>query len=61
MQREIVIKLTKCTLVLYENELFNGLNPDVLKQALRRGKGYKRAEACENRTNKIKGDERNEN
>jgi hypothetical protein len=40
---EIVIKLSKCVLILYENEIFNGLKPDILTEALKRGKGYKRA------------------
>lgn len=44
MSKEIIIKLTKCTLVLYENELWNGLKPEVLVQAIKRGKGYLRAE-----------------
>lgn len=47
MNKEIVIKCCKCTLVLYENELFNGLKPEVLRQALKRGKGYLRAKRVE--------------
>lgn len=43
MNKQIIIVCTKCTLILYENELFNGLKPDILSEALKRGKGYKRA------------------
>lgn len=51
MNKELIIKCCKCTLVLNENELFNGLKPEVLTQALKRGKGYRRAEAVEKRQN----------
>ena len=50
MSKELVIKCCKCTLVLNENELFNGLDPEILYQAIKRGKGYKRAEAVEKRS-----------
>lgn len=53
MNKELVIKCCKCVLVLNENELFNGLKPEVLQTALKRGKGYKRALAVEKRLQKI--------
>lgn len=56
MNKELIIPCCKCTLVLYENELFNGLKPEVLQKALQRGKGYKRAEAVEKRQNKREDD-----
>ena len=52
MNKELIIPCCKCTLVLYENELFNGLNPEVLEQAIRKGKGYCRAMNVEKRQQK---------
>lgn len=49
MSKEIVIQCTKMTLVLYENELIKALPQELLFTALKRGKGYKRAVAVENR------------
>ncbi len=53
--KEIIVRLTKTTLVLKENELFK-LPPDILEQAIRRGKAYKRAIECERRQQGRKGD-----
>ena len=44
MKNELIIKCCKCVLVLNENELFNGLNTEILRKALTRGKGYQRVE-----------------
>lgn len=43
---EIIIKVTKCTLILYEKELFQLLatRPDLFEKAISRGKGYRRSE-----------------
>jgi hypothetical protein len=49
MSRQIVIQLTKCVLVLDEQELFKGLRPEVLQAALARGKGYRRSLSVEKR------------
>lgn len=45
MNKEIVIRCCKCTLALYENELLNGLKPEILTKALKRGESYKRGQA----------------
>lgn len=43
MKDPLVIKLTKCTLVLYESEIWK-LPPEVLTAAIKRGKAKMRAE-----------------
>lgn len=45
--KELIIRCTKCLLVMDENELLRNLPPGVLEQALRRGKGYKRLQRAE--------------
>ncbi len=54
MDKEIIIQASRCTIVLYEKELFQLLatRPDLFEKAIGRGKGYRRAQACENRQNK---------
>ena len=42
--KEIVIRLTKMTLVMDESELLRNLPPGPLEQAIKRGKGYRRCE-----------------
>ena len=49
MAKMLEIRACKCLLVLPENDLFGGLKPDILQAALTRGKGFRRAAACENR------------
>lgn len=51
MDKEIIIQASRCTIVLYEKELFQLLatKPDLFEKAISRGKGYRRAQACENR------------
>lgn len=41
---ELLIKCTKCLLVLDESELMKNLPPGVLEKALRKGKAYRRCE-----------------
>jgi hypothetical protein len=41
--KQVEIKLTKCTLVLSEQELLRALSPTLLQKGIRQGKGYKRA------------------
>lgn len=41
---ELVIKCTKCLLVMDESELLRNLPPGVLEKALRKGKAYRRCE-----------------
>ena len=53
MSKQLTIQACKCTLILYENELFNGLRPELLAQALKRGKGYKRSLSCEQRQHHV--------
>lgn len=47
--KEVVIKLTKCTLVLTEPEIMSALaaKPDVFQKAIKRGKGLLRAQNVE--------------
>ncbi len=52
--KEFVVKLTKTILVLKENEFFQ-LPPDILEQAIKRGKAYKRVIECEKRQQGRKG------
>jgi hypothetical protein len=54
MAKELIIKITKATLVLTENELLFGLRPDILEKAIRRGMGYRRTETVERRQATIK-------
>jgi len=42
MSEQIIIKLKKCTIVLYENEILQ-LPPDLIAKSINRGKGYRRA------------------
>lgn len=53
MEKQLVIKASKCLIVLYEQELFQllGTRPDLFEKAISRGKGYKRAETTERRMN----------
>ena len=53
LNKELIIPCRKCILILYENELFNGLKPGLLQTALKRGKGYKRAIQVEKRQQKV--------
>lgn len=55
MNGEIVIKVSKCTLVLFEAELMNCLaaKPDVFQRAVKRGKNMLRAQSVERRQNQI--------
>ncbi|WHH60413.1 hypothetical protein [Petroclostridium sp. X23] len=50
--KQFVLQCSKCVLVVYENELFK-LPQDILMEAIKRGKGHKRAAAAEKRN--IKG------
>jgi hypothetical protein len=43
MKEPLTIKLTKCTLVLYEHEVWK-LPPEILTAAIKRGKAKQRAE-----------------
>ena len=45
MDKEIIIKVSKCLLILTEPELLNCLasKPDIFQRAIGRGKGYTRA------------------
>jgi hypothetical protein len=51
LSREIIIKVSKCTLVLTETELMNALasRPEIFQNAIRRGKGLLRAQNVERR------------
>ena len=51
--KELVIRLTKMTLVMDEAELLRNLPPGILEQAIRRGKGYRRCEAVARREKSI--------
>ena len=42
--KEIMIKLTKCILILTEQELIKGLPDDLFIKGLKRGKAYQRQE-----------------
>jgi hypothetical protein len=53
MSKQLIIDCSKCKVVLFENEFFKGLNPELLAIGLRRGKGYCRALANEKREAKI--------
>lgn len=43
MKEPLTIKLTKCTLVLYEHEVWK-LPPEILTAGIKRGKAKQRAE-----------------
>ncbi len=43
MKEPLIIKLTKCTLVLYEHEVWK-LPPEILTAGIKRGKAKLRAE-----------------
>ena len=49
MSKYLEIKVTKAVLYLTEAELMNGLPKETLKEALRRGKAFSRAEQAKNR------------
>lgn len=51
MSKEIVVKLTKCTLVMSESELMGALaaKPELFESAIKRGKGLLRAQTAERR------------
>ena len=59
MDKQLIIKATRCTVILYERELFQLLatKPDLFETALSRGKGYNRAQTCENRKLKYESEE----
>lgn len=40
--KEIIIPLTKCILILYEDEIYKYMDAKMLTLAIRRGKRYKR-------------------
>ena len=52
--KHVAIKLTKCTLVVTEQELFKALGafPDIFQAAVKRGKQMLRAEQAAKRTPK---------
>lgn len=50
---EIVIKLPRAVLILYQGEIYKALKPEYLEKALRRGKGYKRAETRTRREGRL--------
>mgnify|MGYP000615953490 CR=1 FL=1 len=41
---ELVIKCTKCLLVMDESDLLRNLPPGILEKAIRKGKAYRRCE-----------------
>ena len=47
MSRELIIKLTKCTLVMDEGVLLRNLPPGILIDAIKKGKGYLRCKRVE--------------
>jgi len=51
LQKQLVIQLTKSTIVLYKNEFWKLLRkePELMKTAISRGKSYKREESVERR------------
>lgn len=51
MAKELVIKVSKCIVILTEAELMACLaaKPEVFKRAIGRGKGYRRAMSTEKR------------
>ncbi len=55
MERLAEIRLTKSILLIPEKVLWKYLPASELEAGIRRGKGYKRAMACENRHNRGNG------
>lgn len=55
MSREIIIRVSKCMLVISEVELMNALaaKPDVFEKAIRRGKSLLRSQSAERRQNQV--------
>jgi len=51
LEKELIITVSKCTLVIRESELMACLaaKPEVFKRAIGRGKGYRRAMSTEKR------------
>lgn len=52
---QIVVKVNKCTLVLYENELMGALvaKPELFQKAIKRGKSLLRAQDVERQKNML--------
>jgi len=59
MAKLLEIKVTKSTLYLYENELFQHLPTEILKKAITRGKAIKRANQASERQKGKNGDDSN--
>ncbi len=53
MNKQLKIQCCKCLLVLGETQLFQGLKPEILVEALKKGKAYKRVAANERRQAQI--------
>lgn len=49
MNNQIIIKIRKGILILYENELINALPMELFSKAMKRGKGYRRVEKLQKR------------
>lgn len=49
MSKQLVIPCSRMVLVLNEGELIKGLKPETLELGIKKGKGYRRAAACEKR------------
>jgi len=51
VDKQIIIRTARCTIILYEKELFQLLatKPDLFEKAIGRGKGLKRCIATEKR------------
>lgn len=47
--KELIIKCSRCVLIVPEKALFQYLPANVLEEGLRKGKGYIRAKQCERR------------
>jgi len=47
--RELLIKCSRCILIIQEKALFENLPANVLEEGLRKGKGYLRAKQNERR------------
>jgi hypothetical protein len=57
--KQIEIKLTKCFLVLDEQELIRALPPPLLEKGIRQGKAYKRISEFNRRMEKIENERMN--